>query len=190
MRTLAGLEPEHGVDVAAGKKIFADNCAACHGDDGKGNIEMGAPNLTTKIWHYGSDMKDLIYTITYARNSVDAGVGPAPRSGDDQVARGLCSQSGRRYVSGKTLAEIADDGPLYAAAKKVYPPKSLGDLSPHQMDRVVDRPRRLLHPALHALGSGAERAEPGGPRRYRPFRASTSSSSSSGRRKCTTSPAC
>ena len=69
MRTLAKLEPEPGVDVEAGKKIFADNCSACHGDDGKGNIEMGAPNLTTKIWLYGSDIKDLTTTIAYARNS-------------------------------------------------------------------------------------------------------------------------
>jgi cytochrome c oxidase cbb3-type subunit III len=69
VRTLAKLEPEPGVDVEAGKKIFADNCSACHGDEGKGNIEMGAPNLTTKIWLYGSDIKDLTTTIAYARNS-------------------------------------------------------------------------------------------------------------------------
>ena len=69
VRTLSGLEPEQGVDVAAGKKIFADNCSACHGEDGKGNLDLGAPNLTTKVWLYGSDINDLIYTITYARNS-------------------------------------------------------------------------------------------------------------------------
>ncbi|HZZ21903.1 MAG TPA: cytochrome-c oxidase, cbb3-type subunit III [Roseiarcus sp.] len=69
VRTLDKLEPEAGVDVEAGKKIFADNCAACHGDDGKGNVEMGAPNLTTKVWLYGNDTKDLIYTVTNARNS-------------------------------------------------------------------------------------------------------------------------
>jgi cytochrome c oxidase cbb3-type subunit III len=70
VRTLDKLEPEAGADVDAGKKIFADNCAACHGDDGKGNVEMGAPNLTTKVWLYGNDTKDLIYTVTNARNSV------------------------------------------------------------------------------------------------------------------------
>jgi cytochrome c oxidase cbb3-type subunit 3 len=70
VRTLDKLEPEAGVDVQVGKKIFADNCAACHGDDGKGNVEMGAPNLTTKVWLYGNDIKDLIYTVTNARNSV------------------------------------------------------------------------------------------------------------------------
>jgi cytochrome c oxidase cbb3-type subunit 3 len=69
VRTLAKLQPEAGVDVEAGKKIFADNCAVCHGDDAKGNIEMGSANLTTKVWQYGSDINDLITTITYARNS-------------------------------------------------------------------------------------------------------------------------
>jgi cytochrome c oxidase cbb3-type subunit III len=69
VRSLDNLEPEQGVDVAAGKKIFQDNCVACHGDDGKGNPEMGAANLTTKVWLYGNDINDLIYTITYARNS-------------------------------------------------------------------------------------------------------------------------
>ena len=69
VRTIDGLPPESGVDVAAGKKVFMDNCAACHGEDGKGNIDMGSANLTTKVWQYGSDIKDLTYTVTYARNS-------------------------------------------------------------------------------------------------------------------------
>ena len=54
VRTLSGLPVEGGAAVAKGKKVFADNCAACHGDDGKGNMELGAPNLTDKIWLYGS----------------------------------------------------------------------------------------------------------------------------------------
>jgi len=69
VRTLAGLTPEPGVNIAAGKKNFQDNCVACHGEDGKGNIEMGSANLTTKIWQYGSDLPDLVYTIANARNS-------------------------------------------------------------------------------------------------------------------------
>ncbi|MEN5084764.1 cytochrome-c oxidase, cbb3-type subunit III [Bosea sp. TWI1241] len=41
-------------DIAAGKEIYAQNCAACHGNAGKGNHELGAPDLTDAIWLYGS----------------------------------------------------------------------------------------------------------------------------------------
>src|SRR6478736_3426388 len=73
VRSLSGLSTAAGYDAAAGKKIFADNCVSCHGDDGKGNQELGAPNLTDKIWLFGSDEAILIETITYGR----AGVMPA-----------------------------------------------------------------------------------------------------------------
>ncbi|HKU06998.1 MAG TPA: cytochrome-c oxidase, cbb3-type subunit III [Bradyrhizobium sp.] len=73
VRSLSGLSTSPGFDVAAGKKIFAENCVSCHGDDGKGNPEMGAPNLTDKIWLYGSDEASLVETITNGR----AGVMPA-----------------------------------------------------------------------------------------------------------------
>lgn len=73
VRSLSGLSTGPGYDAAAGKKIFAENCASCHGDNGKGNQEMGAPNLTDKIWLYGSDEATLIETISNGR----AGVMPA-----------------------------------------------------------------------------------------------------------------
>jgi cytochrome c oxidase cbb3-type subunit 3 len=44
-----------------GKVIFAEQCAACHGENGKGNIELGAPNLTDQTWLYGGD-KDAVLT--------------------------------------------------------------------------------------------------------------------------------
>ncbi|MGY3453801.1 cytochrome-c oxidase, cbb3-type subunit III [Bradyrhizobium sp. USDA 4353] len=73
VRELAGLPTRQGYDAKAGAKIFAENCAACHGDNAKGNPEVGAPNLTDKIWLYGSDEPTLIETITNGR----AGVMPA-----------------------------------------------------------------------------------------------------------------
>ena len=57
----------------AGAKVFADNCAACHGDAGKGNPDMGAPNLTDAIWLYGGDLATVTETVTKGR----AGVMPA-----------------------------------------------------------------------------------------------------------------
>jgi len=63
VRLLAGLTPAEGVDTAKGALLFAANCSPCHGADGKGNKEMGAPNLTTKVWLYGSDTKDIVNRI-------------------------------------------------------------------------------------------------------------------------------
>ena len=73
VRSLSGLPTRQGYDAAKGAKIFADNCVACHGDGGKGNQELGAPNLTDKIWLYGSDEANLVETISNGR----AGVMPA-----------------------------------------------------------------------------------------------------------------
>jgi cytochrome c oxidase cbb3-type subunit III len=70
VRSLSGLPTRQGYDDKAGAKIFAENCAVCHGDAGKGNQELGAPNLADKIWLYGSDEATLIETITNGRSGV------------------------------------------------------------------------------------------------------------------------
>ncbi|OWY14656.1 cytochrome-c oxidase, cbb3-type subunit III [Thioclava sp. F34-6] len=64
-------DQEHDEAMAAeGETIFADNCAACHGEDGKGDNTMGAPNLTDAVWLYGGDVDTLTYTVTNARFGV------------------------------------------------------------------------------------------------------------------------
>ncbi len=68
VRSLSNLKTESPAEVTAGAKIFADNCAPCHGADGKGNISMGSANLTTKVWLYGSD-------LTTIENGVENGHG-------------------------------------------------------------------------------------------------------------------
>jgi cytochrome c oxidase cbb3-type subunit III len=52
-----------------GSKIFAENCAACHGEKGQGNREIGAKALSNRLWLYGGDKATLVDTITNARNS-------------------------------------------------------------------------------------------------------------------------
>ena len=70
VRSLSGLSTATGFNTAAGKKIFADNCTSCHGDNAKGNQELGAPDLTDGIWLYDSDEATLIETITNGRGGV------------------------------------------------------------------------------------------------------------------------
>lgn len=53
-----------------GSKTFAENCAACHGEKGTGNQEMGAPNLTDGIWLYGNAKEDVVQSITTGRGSM------------------------------------------------------------------------------------------------------------------------
>lgn len=63
----------HATDTAAaerGSKIFADNCASCHGEAGKGNQDVGAPNLTDGIWLYGGKLADIEKTIETGRGGV------------------------------------------------------------------------------------------------------------------------
>jgi cytochrome c oxidase cbb3-type subunit 3 len=69
-RSLSALPVAQGADLARGKKVFADNCAACHGDAGKGNREIGAPDLTDQIWLYGSDRKTIVEGLTNGRGAV------------------------------------------------------------------------------------------------------------------------
>lgn len=79
-----GLSEEEALEKTAiaiqGAEIFQQQCASCHGADGKGDYDFGAPDLTDKIWLYGGDRKSVYNTVYYAR----AGVMPAWESRLDE----------------------------------------------------------------------------------------------------------
>lgn len=83
VRSLSGMKNPDGVDIAAGQKIFATNCVACHGPEAKGNPLMGAPNLADHTWLYGSAFAQVQQTLRHGRN----GVMPAHKDllGNDKV---------------------------------------------------------------------------------------------------------
>lgn len=53
---LSVSKQEHDAELATvGQEVFADNCAACHGENAAGNREIGAPNLADAVSLYGNN---------------------------------------------------------------------------------------------------------------------------------------
>jgi cytochrome c oxidase cbb3-type subunit 3 len=62
---------EHDAALAAdGAVVFADNCSACHAEDGSGDRAQGAPKLTDAIWLYGGTREAVTESVSYARFGV------------------------------------------------------------------------------------------------------------------------
>ncbi|CAM3720912.1 cytochrome-c oxidase, cbb3-type subunit III [Polynucleobacter antarcticus] len=66
VRSLSGL-PTDNLKTVRGAEVYKANCVACHGLDGKGNIVLGAPNLTDKTWLYGGSQEAVMETLTKGR---------------------------------------------------------------------------------------------------------------------------
>ncbi|MER8370744.1 cytochrome-c oxidase, cbb3-type subunit III [Mesorhizobium sp. M0119] len=56
--------------IELGANVFAENCAACHGENAKGNRELGAPDLTDAIWLYGSGETAIAAQVRAPRHGV------------------------------------------------------------------------------------------------------------------------
>lgn len=67
--TLSGAEADAEA-AARGNEIYADNCAACHGDTGGGDLEQGAPRLDDQIWLYGGSQAEVIAQISKPKHGV------------------------------------------------------------------------------------------------------------------------
>ena len=56
--------------VKKGTPIYAEQCAVCHGAEGQGNQELGAPRLSDAVWLYGSSFEDILQQISAAKHGV------------------------------------------------------------------------------------------------------------------------
>jgi cytochrome c oxidase cbb3-type subunit 3 len=63
-------EPADKETAARGQPIFAEQCVACHGENGGGNIELGAPSLKDKIWLYGHTAAAVTAQVTNPHHGV------------------------------------------------------------------------------------------------------------------------
>ncbi len=59
-----------------GAAVYKEQCALCHGDDGKGKIDQGAPNLTDAIWLYGGTKEQVVESIRTGRGGMMPAWGP------------------------------------------------------------------------------------------------------------------
>jgi cytochrome c oxidase cbb3-type subunit 3 len=103
------MSDEIALEKRPGHEIFQQNCAACHGADGTGLYEFGAPNLTDKIWLYGGTRQDLYKTIYYSRQ----GMMPAWQNRlDNETIRQLSiyvHQLGGGEAMPEKLTEVIDE---------------------------------------------------------------------------------
>ena len=56
--------------VEPGKQVFAENCAACHGETAQGNREMGAPNLADAIWLKVNGEEEIAAQVSHLKHGV------------------------------------------------------------------------------------------------------------------------
>ncbi|MHA6203406.1 cytochrome-c oxidase, cbb3-type subunit III [Dyella soli] len=106
-----------------GQRLFMDNCAACHGREAKGNVLLGAPDLTDNDWLYGGDGKAIYTSIHDGRSGV---MPPWASLGEDNVknlAQYVLSLSGAAHNAQQ--AEAAK--PLFATCAACHGPDGKGN---------------------------------------------------------------
>jgi len=81
--------------LRAGQVLFIDNCAACHGREGRGIRALGAPDLTDDDWLHGGDEKAILKSVLDGRRGAMPPFG-ASLSADDinNVSQYVLSLSG------------------------------------------------------------------------------------------------
>ncbi|MGE0801708.1 MAG: cytochrome-c oxidase, cbb3-type subunit III [Lautropia sp.] len=56
--------------VRIGRRLFLDNCSACHGREGHGQAALGAPDLLDRDWLYGGSAEAVMTSILDGRQGV------------------------------------------------------------------------------------------------------------------------
>ncbi len=69
VRSLSGADHDAAA-AGRGATVFADECAACHGEDGKGLPELGGPNLTDGIWLYDNGIDGVPGQVNQPKHGV------------------------------------------------------------------------------------------------------------------------
>ena len=102
--TLSGRE-QATASARRGQEVFTGNCAICHGNDGTGSREFGAPNLADAIWLFGSERE----TIQQRIHDPMHGVMPAWGGRLDPVTIKMLAAYVHSLGGGEDFVEVAQD---------------------------------------------------------------------------------
>lgn len=95
--------------VETGSRLFANNCAQCHGSDAQGG--RGYPNLTDSDWLYGGEPETVVFTITNGRVGNMPAMGPvvgdAGVTGLAQYVLGLSGRPHDEAIAEASAAQFA-----------------------------------------------------------------------------------
>ncbi|MCH7345733.1 cytochrome-c oxidase, cbb3-type subunit III [Pelomonas sp. CA6] len=121
--------------MGIGERLFANNCASCHGADARGS--KGFPNLTDKDWLYGGDHDTIIQTISKGRNGVMPPMAAAVGTSDDvrNLANYVLSLSGSPHNA--IAAQLGK--PKFGACAACHGPDGKGNQAlgaPNLTDKV------------------------------------------------------
>jgi cytochrome c oxidase cbb3-type subunit 3 len=121
--------------MGIGERLFANNCAGCHGADARGS--KGFPNLTDNDWLYGGEPEKIVETITNGRNGIMPVMAPAVGTPEDvrNVANYVLSLSGSAHNS--IAAQLGK--PKFAACAACHGPDGKGNQAlgaPNLTDKI------------------------------------------------------
>lgn len=170
-----------------GHRLFVDNCAACHGIEGRGNRAVGAPDLTDSDWLWGGTPEAILASILDGRRgTMPPFEGTLPKADVERLANYVQSLSGvpqspSRAAEGKALFTTcaachgpeARGNPALGAPNLTQPNRLYGgDLAtiehtirkgrsgtmPAWRGRLDERDVRLIAAWIHARSHGGDTA--------------------------------
>jgi cytochrome c oxidase cbb3-type subunit 3 len=118
-----------------GERLFANNCAQCHGADAKGS--KGFPNLTDTDWLWGGRFEDIAQTITAGREGVMPPMAASVGGSEDvrNVAHYVLSLSGSPH--NRLYAQLGK--PMFVACAACHGPGGKGNTAlgaPNLSDKI------------------------------------------------------
>ena len=105
--------PDYREALGVGSRLFANNCAVCHGSDARG--ARGFPNLTDNAWLYGNSVEAVTTSITKGRQGMMPPMGAAVGGSDDAI------RDMALYVSSVSRPDMANDANNAAAIERAKP---------------------------------------------------------------------